>query len=116
MQNGSVSVCAFAALLSCALASVLATQRAVRMLFTHVPFHTVAAMQDYRQQCYWDTIAAPPDGTVLNMLRAGDSDRWDAPMIARLNEALDAAKMCTAQVNPCSFGLYARGAASSTKM
>ena len=86
------------------------------MLFTHVPFHTVAAMQDYRQQCYWDTIAAPPDGTVLNMLRAGDSDRWDAPMIARLNEALDAAKMCTAQVNSCSFGLYARGAASSTKM
>lgn len=59
--------------------------------------------RSYRQDCYWELLAAPPDGVTINVLRAGDSDRWDAAMITRLEDAVVAAQARHAGVrNPLS--------------
>jgi hypothetical protein len=57
----------------------------------------------YRATCSWDLLAAPPDGVTVNVLRAGNSDRWDKAMLAKLDAALDEAAARSKQVCASSW-------------
>lgn len=41
----------------------------------------------YKQNSYWDILSAPPEGTVLNVVRAEQSDRWTKETMLQLEEA-----------------------------
>lgn len=54
---------------------------------------------DYLQRAYWKEIEAPPPGTTLHIVRALQSDRWDAHSVQRLRAAAAASAAAEAVGN-----------------
>ena len=65
----------------------------------------------YKQNSYWDILSAPPEGTVLNVVRAEQSDRFVQHLIIhRLNCSLVMSwpeQNCMTKENMC-FGSFVK--------
>jgi hypothetical protein len=57
-----------------------------------------AMYHSYCKTQYWDLLASPPRGVTVNVLRAGNSERWDDAMISKLNDACAASQAGYKQV------------------
>ncbi|KAL3139070.1 hypothetical protein ABBQ32_005867 [Trebouxia sp. C0010 RCD-2024] len=56
--------------------------------------------ESYRERECWDVVKAPPQGTVLNIVRAANSDRWTKQTMLQLEQAQQsAAKSHPGQLN-----------------